>query len=312
MKWNKRGAIFELEASGARSAHAQVPTPFLKDADTIRIYYAGRIDGKSHPSYFDLDRKAFSRDKIKITGRMSNPVMPWGAPGEFDSDGIMPSCVIFAEGELRMYYIGWNEKSKTARYHNAIGVAVSLDGGNTFSQKFTGPIIDRIKDEPGLSVMPCVMYKNWYRMWYQSGTGWHDIDGKFEPTYAIKYAYSMDGIEWKRHSGFCFKPGNSLEAISNPSVVYINNAYHMWYCYRGSENYRGGENSYQIGFAISDDGIKFDRKHGDSGLALGGEGEFDSEMQAYPHVMEIDGRMIMFYNGNGFGQSGIGYAVLEK
>jgi hypothetical protein len=35
-------------------------------------------------------------------------------------------------------------------------------------------------------------------------------------------------------------------------------------------------------------------------------------MTAYPSVLEIDGRMVMFYNGNGFGQAGFGFAVLEN
>jgi hypothetical protein len=38
---------------------------------------------------------------------------------------------------------------------------------------------------------------------------------------------------------------------------------------------------------------------------------WDSTMQCYPYVIEIDGKLCMFYNGNGFGQSGIGLAILE-
>jgi hypothetical protein len=35
-------------------------------------------------------------------------------------------------------------------------------------------------------------------------------------------------------------------------------------------------------------------------------------MMAYPFVIDINHRKYMFYNGNGFGKSGIGYAVLEE
>jgi hypothetical protein len=35
-------------------------------------------------------------------------------------------------------------------------------------------------------------------------------------------------------------------------------------------------------------------------------------MQCYPYVIEINGSFYMFYNGNSFGQSGIGLAVLES
>lgn len=34
-------------------------------------------------------------------------------------------------------------------------------------------------------------------------------------------------------------------------------------------------------------------------------------MQCYPYVIAIDGKTYLFYNGNGFGQSGIGLALLD-
>ena len=41
------------------------------------------------------------------------------------------------------------------------------------------------------------------------------------------------------------------------------------------------------------------------------ESGWDSEMVAYPHVVKEDNRLIMFYNGNKFGNTGIGYAIKE-
>ena len=38
---------------------------------------------------------------------------------------------------------------------------------------------------------------------------------------------------------------------------------------------------------------------------------WDSEMITYPEIVEHKGQKLMFYNGNGFGQSGFGYAELE-
>jgi len=35
----------------------------------------------------------------------------------------------------------------------------------------------------------------------------------------------------------------------------------------------------------------------------------ESEIITYPYVVDYRGTRFMFYNGNGFGQSGIGYAV---
>ena len=71
------------------------------------------------------------------------------------------------------------------------------------------------------------------------------------------------------------------------------------------------ENTYRIGYAESLDGFQWIRKDEEAGIGLSESG-WDSEMLAYAGVMKEKDRYIMFYNGNGFGASGIGYAVSEK
>ena len=39
---------------------------------------------------------------------------------------------------------------------------------------------------------------------------------------------------------------------------------------------------------------------------------WDSTMICYPFVVTVDDRTLLFYNGNGFGQTGIGYAVWQE
>ena len=34
-------------------------------------------------------------------------------------------------------------------------------------------------------------------------------------------------------------------------------------------------------------------------------------MICYPHIVKVNNKYLMFYNGNGFGKSGFGYAELE-
>lgn len=307
--WKKQGRIFHLDEVPSRSTHTQVPTVLVKD-DVVRLYYACRNNGKSFPAFVDLDRKTFEVVRVH-----EQPVMGLGKPGMFDSDGIMPSCVMSLGGEdskhLWLYYIGWNAKSDGARYQNEIGLAESHDGGETFNHMYRGPIIGRSTTEPGLAVMPFVMYQNWYRMWYQSGVSWNLIDGNYEPVYVIKYAESIDGINWKRHPEQCIKPNIALEAFSRPAVILDGDTWRMWYCYRGSEDYRGGKGSYRIGYATSIDGINFERMDILAGIDVGAAGEWDSEMICYPAVVKIDDRLVMFYNGNRFGQSGIGMAFYE-
>ena len=307
MTWIKQGRIFHLEPKAGRTTHAQVPTPHVME-DRVRVYYACRSHGMSFPAYFDL-----AKDLKTILKVHEEPIMEPGKPGMFDSDGVMPSCIVPHDNELWLYYIGWNEKSKTARYHNVIGLAVSEDGGETFQRMFDGPVMDRTPTEPGVCVMPFVFQTDngIFHMYYQSGTGWYKITDKYEPVYVIKYAQSHDGIRWERHPDQCIESLYPLQAFSRPWVAKINGFESMWYCVRGSADYRGGDGSYRIECADALDKINFMRSVDTPKLFIGKEGEFDSDMQAYPSIFELDGKQVMLWNGNGFGQTGIGLAIWE-
>ena len=79
--------------------------------------------------------------------------------------------------------------------------------------------------------------------------------------------------------------------------------YRMWYSYRG-QNYR-------IGYAESKDGLRWVRKDKEVGIDLSKDG-WDSEMIEYAYVFQHGKHKIMLYNGNGYGLTGIGYAVLYE
>ena len=63
-------------------------------------------------------------------------------------------------------------------------------------------------------------------------------------------------------------------------------------------------------YAESPDGISWTRSPGAPGLDVSDEG-WDSQMVCYPFVLDHGGRRYMFYNGNGYGRTGFGVAVLE-
>ncbi len=307
-QFRKLGRIFHLEPSLQRSTtHAQVPTVFVKE-DVVRVYFAARgTDGKSYPAYVDLARE----DLTKIVNVHEQPIICLGKPGTFDDEGIMPACAITHGEEIWMYYSGWNQRV-TVPYHNSTGLAVSRDGGNSFSRMFEGPILDRTPSEPYIAVTPSIIRDNdTWRCWYISGLRWEKIGDRFEPVYVIKYATSKNGIDWVRLNATCIPQAHPLEAFSHPTVIRYGGKFHMWYCYRHSRDYRDGEGSYQIGYGVSDDGTTWSRKDAEAGI-LPTESGWDSTMQCYPSVIQIDHQIYMFYNGNGFGQSGIGLAVLER
>ncbi len=192
-----------------------------------------------------------------------------------------------------------------------MGIAVSTDGGTTFRRMFEGPVLDRTPEEPYIAVTPSILpEEGFWRMWYISGLRWVLIGDRYEPVYGIKGATSRDGVSWDRPGRLLIPQRDDEEAFSHPSVIRDARGYHMWYCFRSSRDYRDGAGAYRIGYAASDDGEDWRRLDDLGGLGLQPEG-FASTMTCYPFVVVVDGRRIMFFNGNGFGRSGIGWAVWE-
>lgn len=301
------GRVFDPAAHAWAGSHAQVPTPFVRD-DRVRVFYADRNgDGKSYTTYIDLDRSDLSR----VLYAHKEPILPFGAPGTFDDDGAMPSFALRHEGQVRLYYSGWN-RGVTVPYRNSVGIAVSDDEGDTWRRMFEGPVLERCPREPYIAVTPSILIEDGlWRMWYISGLRWTEVEGRFEPVYVIKYASSRDGIAWDRPNHLCIPQSHPDEAFSHPTVIRDGDLYRMWYCRRDSRDYRDGAGAYRIGYAESPDGLAWTRMDDGLGLAHTDE-EWASTMTCYPFVTRIDDRVVMFFNGNGFGRTGFGYAVLER
>jgi predicted GH43/DUF377 family glycosyl hydrolase len=306
MKWMKKGLLFSPNKNfNWMNSHAQVPTLLVKK-DLLRVYFATRPKQTlSLTSYIDFDINDFS----KILYIHPEPILEPGRPGEFDEHGIMPSSVIEKNGMIYLYYSGWQRVSDVP-YNNYTGLAISEDGGDTFVKYEKNPILGKSEDEKYSATSPCVFYHHrlWH-MWYTSGTHWLKIEGKFEHTYEIKYAFSSNGKEWTRTQEVILPQRTKYEAITKPSVIKINDSYHMWFCFRGSRGFRKGAESYRIGYAKSDDLKKWTRDDQNSGIDISESG-WDSNMIAYPAVTRINNSLIMVYNGNDFGANGFGYAIL--
>lgn len=307
MPWIRKGLVYEPRPlNGTGGSHAQVPTVLVRE-DRLRIFYADRDpDGKSYTTYIDVSRA----DPTRVLYEHQRPILPRGAPGTFDDDGMMPSCLIRRPAGMWLYYSGWN-RGVTVPYRNSVGIAVSDDDGESFVRLFEGPVLDRSPLEPHIAVTPTILIENGlWRMWYISGSRWVPVQGRLEPVYHIKYADSTDGISWRRPNHLCIEPRHELEAYSHPTVIKHGGRYHMWFCSRHSIDYRDGAGGYRIGYAVSDDGLYWSRDDAAHGLPAADSG-WDSLMTCYPFVVEFDHCIHLFYNGNGFGRTGIGYARLE-
>jgi hypothetical protein len=310
VRWSKTGVVYHVD--GQREwmrHHAAEPTPDLIDDSRLRIYFGPRDDqGLTRTAFIDVD----PAEPTRLLYEHDRPVIDLGELGAFDDSGAMPSCVVNDGDAKYMFYIGWNA-GVTVGYRNSVGLAVSHDGGETFERVFTGPIVDRTRDEPFFTATPFVMIDNGvWRMWYASSRGFLRVDGRPEPLYHIKYAESDDGMTWRRPNITCIPPAHPEEANARPWVVRDGDRYRMWFCHRASRGYRDDPAaSYRIGYAESSDGLAWERDDAASGIDISDGGGFDDVMVAYPSLYEHAGRLHLLYNGNGFGRTGIGHAVAD-
>ena len=305
MRWVKQGQIFAV--TGQRpwmSSHAAVPVPHLVDDGRMRILFGPRdAEGRTRTAFVDVD----PGEPSQLLAVAQAPALDLGERGAFDDSGAMPSCLVAEGDDLYLFYIGWN-RGVSVPYRNAIGLAVSTDGGVTFTRVHDGPIVDRNAREPYFVTTPFVLRDGGtWRMWYASATRW--IGAVPDPVYVIKYAESDDGVAWRRDDVTCIVPRTPDEANARPWVIHDGDRYRMWYSFRGGSGFRTDPGqSYRIGYAESADGVSWTRDDARAGIERSADG-WDSEMIAYPAIYDHRGITHLLYNGNGFGRSGIGHAV---
>jgi hypothetical protein len=306
MKWEKLGKIFcannhnEIMVSGGRT-----PVPLHLKNDVFRIYFASYdISGRGRIFSLESDLNKPS----EIFNLVDKPIIDIGSTGFFDDNGIIPSDVLRIDDTIYLYTIGFSIKNRLL-FDAATGLAISHDGGQSF-KKLNGPVLDRSVDDPCFAASPTVMKdsKCW-QMWYVSCDHWQLLDNSFRHYYNIKHKRSDDGIYWEPKSTICIDYANEHEyAISRPSVIRnASGLYQMWYSYRAQPTIE----TYRIGYAESLDGLKWQRHDKKAGIDVSDSG-WDSEMICYPKVFEHQGKLYMLYNGNGYGKSGFGLAVMES
>lgn len=314
-RWVKLGKVFSPQGVRGRSwlkDFAQAPATLMFD-EFVRVYFSCRPQADkngqyvSYSSYVDLDRS----DLFKVRHVGKQPILSLGSLGEFDEFGIYPVSVIRYGEEVRAYYAGWT-RCESVPFNVAIGMAISRDGGETFSKVGRGPVLSYSPDEPFILSGPKIRrFEDCWYLWYIAGRKWKLVNGVAEPVYKIRMASSVDGVRWnKLNKDLIESRIEADEAQASPDVFYANGKYHMFFCYRFSSHYRSKEHGYRIGYATSCNLIDWIRDDAKAGIDVSNRG-WDDEMISYPHVFELDGKIYMLYLGNQVGRYGFGLAVLD-
>jgi len=297
-RWRKLGRICEgLEIGDWAAGFAAVPTAVPLHGDVVRIYVSARDrEQRSRPAWIDYDLSA-----RRIEAVSQHPILPLGALGTFDDSGVMPTWVLPQQDGDLMYYIGWN-RGVTVPFRNSVGLARQQADG-AWQKVYEGPVLDRTKDEPHF-VASCAVLEDAGRFhnWYLSCTGWSGQEGAAKHHYHIKYARSGNPVSWERNGDIAIDFVGDEYAISRPSVLRdTDGTWRMWFSARGHH--------YQIYTATSKDGVQWTRQS--APVLTASDTGWDSDMVCYPFVFDHGGARFMLFNGNGYGKSGLGLALLE-
>jgi hypothetical protein len=295
--WEKLGLLIAAPAKiDWAVSHAALPVVESEDGGRVRVYFAAR-DERNRAR---IGNALVDLDNASPPEPARQPDLDLGELGSFDDSGVTTGCLVSDGSRRFLYYSGWS-LGVTIPFYFYIGCAISEDGGR-WERVSRAPVLERDETDPFLTGSPSILIENGvWRMWYVSGAGWTRADGVAKHWYHVKYAESRDGLTWRRTGRVCISNTSDEYAIARPCVIKDDDAYRMWYCSRGDR--------YRIRYAESKDGLEWEPKP--AGIDLSPSG-WDSEMQAYPLVFDHGGRRHMLYNGNGYGATGIGHAVLAR
>jgi hypothetical protein len=271
------------------------------DDETIRVYVAfldthlvGRV------GFVDVA----ASDPRRIVRVSESPALNVGESGAFDEHGVTPSAILRSGDALHLYYFGW-QRARDVPYFLFGGLAVSEDGGETFARASTEPVLPPVDGERICRSAPTVLrWQNGWRAWYVAADAWTEVAGRPVPTYEIRTATSRDGIGWEAPgvTAVARSSDNAEFGLGRPFVRAAGAGFEMWYSIRSRSR------AYRIGYATSRDGRSWKRRDNDAGIDVSASG-WDSEMVCFGAVLSTRYGTYLFYNGNGYGESGFGVAA---
>lgn len=226
-----------------------------------------------------------------------NPVM-----GEdlFNGFSAVKPFVIEDKGLHRMVYTAWDMNSKVS-----INEAVSFNGVRWY--QLTGPPLLTAGcggsfDEFGLSKACLIKDDEGYKLYYYTEN---------KNPHSIGVATSADGLHWIKHRDnpiLVAGHTGSWDGVGvwAPMVIYDGDGKYRMY-------YQGSRGEYvSIGYAVSDNGIHWEKFAGNPVLRHGDSGEFDELTCGEPNVVYAGGRYHMFFTGTNTAiRNKIGYAYSE-
>ena len=212
------------------------------------------------------------------------------------------SCLVTSGRDRFLYYTGWS-RGVTVPFYLAAGVAISETSG-PFERWSLAPLLERSAVDPFLTASPFVLDRDGrWRMWYVSATEWRQTESGPRHYYHIRYAESADGFAWRRDGQVCRRLRDAGRTRLCAAVGRARRRPLPHVVRRARRRATGSRSPSRLTASAG-------RGATTLGLTAGPE-DWESEMVEYPCVFDWDGRRFMLYNGNDYGRTGVGLAVLE-
>jgi hypothetical protein len=276
------------------------PVPVLM-GDKIRIFGGIRDEqGRNRITFIDVD----AENPSNLLYVHQEPVLDLGQNGCFDDRGLILGSIIKDGDKWRLYYVGFQHVEKV-KFYAFSGMAESDDLTN-FRRVSETPIVDRKDWMKFIGAIHTVIKEDdKYRVWYACGNGWHYHNNIPYPEYSVYYTESTDGINFDyKINNHIVKPSDNEYRIGRPTVYKTKDKYIM-FC-----SSDGIDKQYRIIYFESKNGIDWARKDNFIKGLDKAESGWDSEMTCYPTLLAYKNKTYCFYNGNGMGATGVGYAEL--
>lgn len=291
--------------------------PFvLRRGDEYWLYYAGADAGGRR-------RICLATTPVDdlTAWKRHGPLFETGGKGAFDETWCVLPCVHRVGTRWHMYYTGRSaEKGTGLQAFNGIGLAVSDDLRN-WKRHSDEPVLkgdgfETWPDNRGVAgggrilELPAQNGKVRYRMYYTLATGRPSKKLPEDQAKQSVIAHSEDGITWTDRR-VLLRPRPEVD-YENAGVIALNvwKTRTRWRAIYAAIGSRFG--AYSICEAVSDDGLTWERGTPGENLSIAPLGSgWESKMTTYPNVIEENGKLRLFYCGNGYGATGIGTALAD-
>lgn len=260
----------------------------LYEKELYKIWYSGNDGNKRQIGYAD------SPNPYNFNKSVNNPIIPWNT---IHSDDIgVEHPTILKQDSYKMWF-----NTVEANFQNFHLYYSSSTDGFTWN-KFSPLSFDLSSstwDSLGMGA-PMVIFnsqQNLYHLWYVAKGNYNG-----STRWRIGYATSTDGLSWTKHPAPVLESIGGWEGsdVGNPSVLFENGTYHMWY-----------HGDFGIGHATSPNGTDWTRDP-ENPVLVPTIGTFDSQRVFNPYVLKINDVYYMWYTGiDNNGRWQIGLATSE-